>query len=67
MEGGQAHDFGTLLDQQGVAVRIGHHCAMPLMERLGVSGTIRASFALYNSEADVARLIAGVEKAMEFF
>ena len=67
VEGGQAHDFGTLLDQQGVAVRTGHHCAMPLMERLGVSGTIRASFALYNSEADVERLIAGVEKAMEFF
>ena len=64
--GGHAHDFGTLLDQQGVAVRTGHHCAMPLMERLGVSGTIRASFALYNSEADVQRLIAGVEKAMEF-
>ena len=67
MEGGQAHDFGTLLDQQGVAVRTGHHCAMPLMERLGVSGTIRASFALYNSEADLGRLIAGVEKALEFF
>ena len=65
-DGGHAHDFGTLLDQQGVAVRTGHHCAMPLMERLGVSGTIRASFALYNSEADVRRLIAGVEKAMEF-
>ena len=67
MEGGQAHDFGTLLDQQGVAVRTGHHCAMPLMERLGVPGTIRASFALYNSEADLGRLIAGVEKALEFF
>ncbi len=66
IDGGHAHDFGTLLDQQGVAVRTGHHCAMPLMERLGVSGTIRASFALYNSEADVGRLIAGVEKAMEF-
>ena len=66
IDGGHAHDFGTLLDQQGVAVRTGHHCAMPLMERLGVSGTIRASFALYNSEADAGRLIAGVEKAMEF-
>ena len=66
VEGGHAHDFGTLLDQQGVAVRTGHHCAMPLMERLGVSGTIRASFALYNSAADVGRLLAGVEKAMEF-
>ena len=66
VQGGHAHDFGTLLDQQGVAVRTGHHCAMPLMERLGVSGTIRASFALYNAAEDVERLIAGIEKAIEF-
>ena len=66
IDGGHPHDFGTLLDQQGVAVRTGHHCAMPLMERLGIPGTIRASFALYNSPADVERLIAGVEKAIEF-
>ncbi len=66
VEGGHPHDFGTLLDQQGIAVRTGHHCAMPLMERLGVPGTIRASFALYNSPADVERLVAGVEKAIEF-
>ncbi len=65
IEGGHAHDFGTLLDQQGIAVRTGHHCTMPLMERLGISGTIRASFALYNSAAEVERLIAGVEKAIE--
>ncbi|MCY4344902.1 MAG: SufS family cysteine desulfurase [Gammaproteobacteria bacterium] len=66
VDGGHPHDFGTLLDQQGIAVRTGHHCAMPLMERLGVPGTIRASFALYNSPADVERLVAGVEKAIEF-
>ena len=66
IDGGHPHDFGTLLDQQGIAVRAGHHCAMPLMERLGVPGTIRASFALYNSAADVERLVAGVEKAIEF-
>ena len=63
---GHPHDFGTLLDQQGIAVRTGHHCAMPLMERLGIPGTIRASFALYNSATDVERLVAGVEKAIEF-
>lgn len=63
---GHPHDFGTLLDQQGIAVRTGHHCAMPLMDRLGIPGTIRASFSLYNSPSDVERLIAGVEKAMDF-
>ena len=66
IDGGHPHDFGTLLDQQGIAVRTGHHCAMPLMERLGIPGTIRASFALYNSATDVERLAAGVEKAIEF-
>ena len=58
------HDVGELLDQQGVAVRTGHHCAMPLMERLGVPGTVRASFALYNSRADVDALTAAVRKAL---
>ncbi len=66
VDGGHPHDFGTLLDQQGIAVRTGHHCAMPLMERLGVPGTIRASFSLYNSQSDVERLIAGIDKAMGF-
>ncbi|MCZ6657896.1 MAG: cysteine desulfurase [Gammaproteobacteria bacterium] len=60
------HDIGTLLDQQGVAVRTGHHCAMPLMQRLEIPGTIRASFSLYNSGQDVERLVAGVEKAIDF-
>ncbi len=66
MDGAHPHDVGTLLDQQGIAVRTGHHCAMPLMERLGIPGTVRASFALYNSLADVERLVAGVHKARSF-
>ena len=57
------HDVGALLDQQGVAVRAGHHCAMPLMERLGLAGTVRASFGLYNSRADVEALAAATHKA----
>ncbi len=66
MQGAHPHDVGTLLDQQNVAVRTGHHCAMPLMESLGIPGTIRASFSLYNSTADVDRLIAAVQKARTF-
>ena len=57
------HDVGTLLDQQRVAVRTGHHCAMPLMDALGVPGTVRASFAAYNERVDVDRLAAAVHKA----
>ncbi len=64
--GGHAHDIGTLLDQQGVAVRTGHHCTMPLMQALGVSGTVRASFSLYSNESDVDRLVAGIEKSLTF-
>lgn len=58
-------DVGTLLDNQGVGVRTGHHCAMPLMRSLGISGTVRASFALYNSRNDIDKLVAGVEKARQ--
>lgn len=57
------HDVGTLLDQQGVAVRTGHHCAMPLMDALGIPGTVRASFSLYNSLADVDKLCQAVRTA----
>ena len=57
------HDVGTLLDQQGVAVRTGHHCAMPLMDALGVAGTVRASFSLYNSRQDVDKLCRAVRTA----
>ncbi|HWY62552.1 MAG TPA: cysteine desulfurase [Rhizomicrobium sp.] len=64
-EGMHAHDLATILDREGVAVRAGHHCAQPLMERFGVASTSRASFALYNTRADVDALIAGLLKARE--
>ena len=66
LEQGHPNDVGTLLDQQGVAVRAGHHCNMPLMQRLGVPGTVRASFSLYNNDEDVTRLLEAVEKASTF-
>ena len=66
LDDGHPNDVGTLLDQQGIAVRSGHHCNMPLMTRLGIPGTVRASFSLYNNEAEVDALLAGVEKAATF-
>ena len=66
IEGTHPQDVGTLLDQQGVAVRTGHHCAMPLMNSLGISGTVRASFSLYNSTSDIDRLVEAVQKARDF-
>ena len=66
VEGSHPNDIGTLLDQQGIAVRTGHHCAMPLMDRLKVPGTVRAAFSLYNSRSDVEALLNGVEKAQTF-
>jgi cysteine desulfurase/selenocysteine lyase len=61
------HDLGTVLDQQGVAVRTGHHCAMPVMQRFGLPGTTRASLALYNNSDDVDRLVLALEKARQVF
>lgn len=61
------HDLGMLLNEQGIATRTGHHCAMPLMASLGIPGTVRASFCLYNTEAEVERLVQGVHKACSFF
>ncbi len=66
VEGAHPHDIGTLLDKQGVAVRTGHHCAMPLMEHLGVPGTVRASFGMYNTTEDVDTLVASLRKAISF-
>jgi len=63
VEGVHHYDLGTLLDQMGVAVRTGHHCCQPLMARFGITGTTRASFALYNTEDDVAALAGSVERA----
>ena len=67
VDGVHAHDVGQVLDDDGVAVRVGHHCAAPLHRRLGVAATVRASFAVYNTADDVARLIAGVRRAVDFF
>ena len=64
-EGVHPHDIGTLLDEQGIAVRTGHHCAQPLLEHLGLGPTTRASFALYNTHAEVERLLAGVARALK--
>ena len=61
------HDLGTILDHQGVAIRTGHHCAMPVMEFFGVPGTARASLGLYNNFDDIDRLVAALEKAREIF
>ena len=60
-------DMGTLLDRLGIAVRTGHHCAEPLMHRLGILGTVRASFALYNTWAEVDALVEGVERVSVMF
>jgi cysteine desulfurase/selenocysteine lyase len=61
------HDLGTILDHQGIAIRTGHHCAMPVMDYFGVPGTARASLALYNNKADIDRLAAGLVKAKQIF
>ena len=60
-------DLGTLLDRLGIAVRTGHHCAQPLMDRLGISGTVRASFALYNTKEEVDSLVAGIRRVSKMF
>jgi cysteine desulfurase/selenocysteine lyase len=67
MEGAHAHDVATLLDQQGIAVRAGHHCAQPLMERLGVTATARASFAFYNTRDEVDSFVAALRKTRGIF
>lgn len=60
-------DMGTLLDRLGIAVRTGHHCAQPLMQRLGVEGTVRASFAVYNTKSEVDALVSGIERVSRMF
>ena len=60
-------DMGTLLDRLGIAVRTGHHCAQPLMDRLGISGTVRASFALYNTKEEIDILVAGIRRVSQMF
>ena len=60
-------DMGTLLDRLGIAVRTGHHCAQPLLDRLGISGTVRASFALYNTKEEIDILVAGIRRVAQMF
>ena len=67
LEGVHPHDVGTVLDLHGVAVRASHHCAQPLMRRFGIPGTVRASFAVYNTSDEVEQLVAGVEEARKVF
>lgn len=66
VDGAHPGDIGTLLDQQDVAVRVGHHCAMPLMHHLELPGTVRASFSLYNNTTDIDRFVAALTKALSF-
>jgi len=67
VDGVHAHDVGQVLDDDGVAVRVGHHCALPLHRRFGLAATARASFAVYNTADEVERLVAGVRRAQDFF
>jgi cysteine desulfurase/selenocysteine lyase len=67
VDGVHAHDVGQVLDDDGVAVRVGHHCALPLHRRFGVAATARASFAVYNTADEVDRLVAGVRRSLDFF
>lgn len=66
MDGIHPQDIGVILDQQGIAIRTGHHCTQPLMQRLGIVGTSRASFAVYNTKAEIDGLVAGLHKAKKF-
>ena len=67
VEGVHPHDVGTVLDGEGIAIRAGHHCAQPLMDRLGLPATARASLGLYNDEGDLDRLTEGIHKVIEIF
>jgi cysteine desulfurase / selenocysteine lyase len=67
LEGIHPHDVGTVLDDEGVAVRAGHHCAQPVMQRFGIPATVRASFAFYNTPDEIDALVRGVERARKVF
>jgi cysteine desulfurase / selenocysteine lyase len=67
IEGVHPHDIGTILDQEGIAIRTGHHCAQPVMERFGIDATARASFAVYNTKEEVDALVQGIKKVEEVF
>jgi cysteine desulfurase/selenocysteine lyase len=65
MDGAHPHDIGTILDREGIAVRAGHHCAMPVMDHFGIAGTTRASFAFYNTREEADALVRGLQKVRE--
>jgi cysteine desulfurase/selenocysteine lyase len=67
LDGAHPHDIGTILDQEGIAIRTGHHCAQPVMQRFGVPATARASFALYNLREEIDALVAGLHRVREMF
>jgi cysteine desulfurase/selenocysteine lyase len=67
LDGVHPHDVGTVLDQRHVAVRVGHHCAQPLMDKLGLAGTVRASLGVYNDERDIDALVDAIEATKEMF
>lgn len=67
LDGVHPHDLGTILDEEGVAIRAGHHCAQPLMAHLGVPATARASFGIYSDDSDIAALVRGIERTMRIF
>ncbi len=67
VEGAHPHDVGTILDREGIAIRVGHHCAQPVMDRFGIPATARASFALYNTREEVDALAAGIRRVQEVF
>ena len=67
LEGVHPHDIATILDQEGIAIRTGHHCAQPVMERFGVPAMARASLAFYNTKAEIDALVAGIHKVKEVF
>ena len=67
LDGVHPHDIGTVLDREGIAVRTGHHCAQPVMDRFGLPATARASFGLYNTREEVDALVAGIRTVLKMF
>jgi len=67
MDQAHPHDIGTILDEQGIAVRTGHHCAQPVMQRFQIPATARASLAFYNTKEDIDALVKGIDRVIEVF
>ena len=67
LEGVHPHDIGTVLDREGIAIRAGHHCAMPVMQRFGVPATARASLAFYNTEKEIDAMVAAIHRVKKVF